>query len=113
MKAKCKKCNKIITKQIDYSKFKNILKEFKKEDIHLVLQKGIYPYEWMDNYSKMNEQLPLNIKDWYSTLNDKNINEKELEFAKKVYNHFNCKSFKDYHNLYLKLNTILLKDVFD
>ena len=72
-KARCKHCENIVTKPIDYSKFKNILKEFGKENLHLVLQKGIYPYEWVDNYKKFKEQLPLDKKDWYSTLNNEGI----------------------------------------
>lgn len=113
LRANCKKCDSKVSKPIDYKKFKNILKEFRKEDLHLVLQKGVYPYEWMDNYAKMNEQLPLDLKDWYSTINDKTISERELRVAQRVYKHFNCQTFKDYHNLYLKLDTVLLKDVFD
>lgn len=34
-------------------------------------------------------------------------------FAMKVYKHFKCKNFENYPDLYLKLNTILIKDVFD
>lgn len=55
MIAKCKRCNKRVFKLIDYSKFKTMQKRFKKEDLHLVLQKGIYFYEWMDSYDKMYE----------------------------------------------------------
>ncbi len=63
--AECKNCGKILKKSINYHKFKNILKEFKQEDLHLVLQKGIYPYEWVDDYKRFKEQLPLNKKDCY------------------------------------------------
>ena len=38
-KAKCKHCENTVTKPIDYKKFKNILKEFKKEDLHLFYKK--------------------------------------------------------------------------
>lgn len=55
MIARYKKCNKKIFKPVDYSKFKTILKRFKRKDLHLVLQKEIYMYEWMDYYAKMYE----------------------------------------------------------
>lgn len=109
----CNNCDNHVSKPIDYSKFENILKHFKKEDLHLVLGKGFYPYEWVDDYSKFNQKLPLDKKDWYSTLNNKNIKDSDLKFAEKVYNHFKFKIFGEYHNLYLKMDTILLKDVFD
>lgn len=111
--AKCKVCEKMLQKPIDYSKFENIVREFKKEDLHLVLQKGIYPYEWVDTYNKFLQQLPENKEDWHSTLNNSDISENDLVFAKTVYQHFKCKNFGDYHDLYLKLDTILTKDIFD
>ncbi|KAK9729572.1 hypothetical protein QE152_g15868 [Popillia japonica] len=82
-------------------------------DLQSILQKGVYPYEWVDSYQKFSEQLPLEKKDWYTLLGDKNISDHDLNFAIKVYKHFNCKNFGEYHDLYLKLDTILLKDVFD
>lgn len=60
---KNKNCGKILKKSTHYTKFRNILREFKKIDIHLVLQKNIYPYERINNYNKFKEQLPLNKKD--------------------------------------------------
>ncbi|VDO15181.1 unnamed protein product, partial [Brugia timori] len=111
--AKCKICDTILKKSIKYKKFKNIMREFKADELHLVLQKGIYPYEWVDCYKKFSQQLPENKDDWYSTLNDSNISNNALGFAKKVYKHFGCKNFGEYHDLYLKLDAILTKDIFD
>nr|XP_018912649.1 PREDICTED: uncharacterized protein LOC109040960 [Bemisia tabaci] len=113
LKTNCSKCQSICYKDIDYTKFKNVCREFKQEDLHLVLRKGMYPYEWVDSYSKFENQLPLKIVDWYSTLSDKNISKSDLKHAIKVYEHFGFKNFGEYHNLYLKLDSVLLKDVFD
>lgn len=111
--AKCKMCDKILKKPINYKKFENIMREFKTEELHLVLQKGIYPYEWVDSYKTFLEQLPENKEDWYSTLNSSNISDNALSFAKKAYKYFGCKNFGEYHDLYLKLDAILTKDIFD
>lgn len=101
-------------KTIDYSKLSNICKEFKKEDLHMVLQKGIYPYEWVDQYSKFEcLSLPTNLEDWFSNLTDKTKSNFELKHSQKFFYHFKFRTFGEYHNLYLKLDTVLLQDVFE
>ena len=42
----------------------------------------------------------------------KNISGKEYEHVLKVSNRFEMKTIKDYHDLYLKHNVLLLADVF-
>ncbi len=41
------------------------------------------------------------------------ITEKEYEHAQQVYKEFGCKTFRDYHDLYLKSDVLLLADVFE
>lgn len=50
--AKCKNCHYQLSDYVDYSKFETIQKIFNKQDWDLVLQKGVYPYEWADSYKK-------------------------------------------------------------
>ena len=49
----------------------------------------------------------------YSSLTGKNISEKEYEHALNVWNKFEMKMMKDYHNLYLQCDILLLADVFE
>ena len=44
-------------------------------------------------------------------LTGKKISDKELEHVFKVWNKFEMKTIKDYHNLYLKCDALLLADV--
>ena len=78
------------------------------------MQKGFYPYEWMDdNKKKLNyEGLP-SIDNFYSNLKKENITEEDYNHAKNVYNKLQCTSFKDYHMTYLKTDVLLLADVFE
>ena len=83
------------------------------EQFKLIQNKGIYPYDYMDTYDKMNS-ISLPSKDeFYNKLNDKHISDKEYGHAKEVWDVFKCKTFKDYHNLYLKVDTLLLSEVFE
>ena len=76
-----------------------------------MIEKGIYPYDWFDDYKKMNHtQLPP-MKSFYSKLNNSNITKEDHITARKVWKLFKCKTFKDYHNLYLTSDVLLLSDV--
>jgi hypothetical protein len=46
-------------------------------------------------------------------LNEDGITEEEYARARDVWTTFNCQNFKDYHDLYLKTDVILLADVFE
>ena len=73
---------------------------------------GVYPYDWMNDASKL-QSTSLPPKDcFYSKLNDSHITDDEYEHAKRVWEFFNCQTFKDYHELYLATDVLLLTDVF-
>ena len=93
---------------------KNLKKYFHDEDkFKAVCKKGIYPYDWFDNDRKFNaEKLP-SKEEFYSRLNNENVSDENYEHAKKVWNLFKCKNFRDYHEIYLKVDTLLLADVFE
>ena len=83
------------------------------EKTHLLLRKGVYPYDYMDSPERMNEtQLPPKSA-FYSILNDSHITDDDYEHAQKVWKEFNMISMKDYHDLYLESDVLLLTDVFE
>ena len=53
-----------------------------------MLQKGVYPYVYMDSFKKFNEKKLPNKDDFYKILNDEYIAGKEYEHAKNVWNVF-------------------------
>ena len=78
-----------------------------------MLQKSVYPYDFMDcfeNFSRM--KLPTK-EQVYSNLNDQHIINYEYEHAKKVWKTFDIKTMDGYHDLYIKSDVILLADVFE
>ena len=93
--------------------FKNLLKHYTEEQAELIKQKGFYPYEYMDSVEKFNDTKLPPRKAFYSKLSGKGITEKDYQHAWNVWNTFNMKTFKDYHELYNDSDVLLLADVFE
>ena len=79
----------------------------------LSLKKGIYPYEYMDDWDRFNEEILPDKSDLYSSFNMEEISEIDYRHAKKVFNKFNIKNLEEYHDLYVQSDTLLLANVFN
>ena len=79
----------------------------------LLLRKGIYRYEYMDSWEKFNEtSLPIK-EDFYSHLNMEDIEDIDYRHGNNVFKSFKLENLGDYHDLYVKSDTLLLADVFE
>ena len=88
-------------------------KEIFKENLDLLTRKGVYPYDYVSSIEKLSEtQLPPK-EEFYSKLNDEDITDDDYQHAINVWNTFKCKTIRDYHDLYLKSDVLLLSDVFE
>ena len=84
-----------------------------KTNTSLLTRKGVYPYDYVSSLDKLSEtQLPPK-DEFYSKLNDEDISDEDYQHAIKVWNKFGCKTIKDYHDLYLKSDVLILADVFE
>ncbi len=82
-------------------------------DNDLLYAKGMFPYEWFNSMNKFDcDELPPRDA-FYSELNEEGITEEEYARAQTVWSTFQCLTFKDYHDLYLKMDVLLLADVFE
>ena len=80
---------------------------------NLMKRKGVYPYDYMDSFSKFNDTELPKREDFYSLLTDNNISKDDYSHAKDVWNTFNLKNMGEYHDLYLQTDILLLTDVFE
>ena len=79
----------------------------------LLKKKGVFPYEFMTGFDKLSAiELPPK-KDFYSKLNDEHISNEQYKHAQKVWKEFECQTMRDYHDLYLKTDVLLLADVME
>ena len=96
----------------NYSGLKYTSEVFEGEELSLMAQKGVYPYDFMDSFKKFKQQLP-SKEDFYSILNDKHISDEDYKHAQNVWNTFNLKNMGEYHDLYLACDILLLADIFE
>ena len=79
----------------------------------LLLGKGVYPYEYIDDWEKFNETSLPEKEDFYSHLNMENITDTDYAHVKRVCKDFEVRNLGEYHDLYVQGDTLLLADVFE
>ena len=71
-----------------------------------MVRKGVYSYEYMDSWERFNETSLSNKKDFYSNLNMENINDRDYKHGNNVFKSFKLENLGDYHDLYVKNDTL-------
>ena len=114
-----------LVKNMDKKDFHHTSKYFDGEKLDLMLRKGVYPYEYMDDVGKLAEtKLPAK-ENFRSTLNSgeilgsgkgmepSEISDDDYEHAQNVFGVFECKNLAEYTGLYCKSDVLLLADVWE
>ena len=83
------------------------------EKIDLVSRKGVYPYEYMDDFEKFKKQSLPKKTSFFSRLKQEKVSDEDFEHAQKVWKEFELKNMGDFHDLYLKTDVLLLADVME
>ena len=114
---RCFSCKKNYEKDFNkelMERFANIY-EFCNGDFNkfiLLLRKGVYPYEDMDNWERFDETSLPDKESFYSSLNMENIDDMDYRHGNNVFKKFKLKNLGEYHDLYVQSDTLLLVNVF-
>ena len=76
------------------------------------MRKGVYPYEYMDNWERFNEMLLPSKESFYSNLNIENIEDIDYRHGNNVFKRFKLKNLGEYYGLYVQSDFLLSADVF-
>ena len=79
----------------------------------LLLRKGVYPSEYMDNWEKFNETSLPDKEDFYSHLNMEDITDADYAHVKRISKDFKINNLVEDHDLYVQSDTLFLADVFE
>lgn len=72
----------------------------------LLLRKGVYPYEYIDNWSKFKKASLLKKENLYGSLNLENISNSDYECARKALNIFSMENIGNCYDLYVQSDTL-------
>ena len=78
----------------------------------LLLRKGVYPNEYMDEWKTFSEILP-EKEEFYSNLNMEDITDADYMHVKRARKDFEINKIVKYYDLCLKSDTLLLADAFE
>ena len=107
----------LLNKDTDISSTKNnfpsLFQYFGNKTLKL-LTKGVYPYDYMDEdwENKLKEKQLPDIEYFHSSLSNTKCSNDDYNYEKEIYKLFGCKKIKDYNNLYVKTDVLLLADVY-
>ena len=86
--------------------------DYNESQYKLLIQKGTYPYEYMDDWDKFRETVLPPKEAFYSKLAMAGVNEEDFEHARRVWAEFGIDNLGEYHDLYLRTDVVLLANIF-
>ncbi|XP_044733269.1 uncharacterized protein LOC123295873 [Chrysoperla carnea] len=84
-----------------------------KENYISFIKQGVFPYDYISDLTKLDEQSLPSIDMFFSTLTDSKISIDEYRHAQNVWKAFNIQTLGEYSDLYLKTDVLLLADIFE
>ena len=103
----------VLSNNLPEEECKNLKRYYDGEKFKLVKRKGFYPYEYMDSETKFKEIEPTPQSAFYSRLRGKGISNNDYKHFLNVWRVFNIENLKEYHELYNKVDVLILADVFE
>ena len=99
-------------------KFQILTKEFhfkndNPNELGLLLRKGVFPYEYLNGWDRFSTPALPGKDEFFNRLHQEECTDADYAHALNVWNTFHCNTLKDYLELYLKTDVLLLADVFE
>jgi len=102
-----------LSKNLSADQFQNLRKMYSDIRFDLLRRKGVFPYEFIDSVNRLNENKLPPKSAFYSNLTGSGISDEDYKHAQKVWEEFECKTLRDYLELYNKSDVLILADIFE
>ena len=103
-----------LVKTLEVDEFKYVREEFPiQHEFELIKRKRVYPYDYMDSFTRFDEYRLPSQDVFFSKLSDSPCSDTEYAHATQVWTALECESMADYHDIYLKCEVLLLADFFE
>ena len=86
--------------------------DYNESQYKLLIRKGIYPYEYLDDWTRFKETALPPEEAFYSKLSMSGVSYQDYEHTHRVWSEFGINNLGEYHDLYLCMNVILLANIF-
>ena len=101
---RCFRCEKNYEKDFNKELIKRFANTYRfcNKDLNkfvLLFRKGVYAYEYMDNWERFDDTLLPNKEAFYTNLNIEDITDTDYRHANKVFKEFKPKHLGEYHDL--------------
>ena len=73
----------------------------------------MFPYDWFDDWRKFSQTTLPTKEEFYNFLTQSALSDSEYQFAQTMWAEQKCATFRDYLELYLKMDVFLLAHVFE
>jgi len=75
-----------------------------------IFEKGVYPYDNMTSRDVLKQTSLPSMSEFYSNFKMEGITEDEYKRAQEMWDTYKCKNMQHFHDLYVKLDVVLLAD---
>lgn len=82
-------------------------------EFDLLTRKGVFPYDYVNDWTRLDETSLPSRESFYSKLMDAGILDTDYAHAQKVWDVFEIKNLCEYMMLYLRTDVLLLADIFE
>ena len=82
------------------------------KEFNLLTRRGVFPYDYVHSWVRLEEERLPPIQAFYSKLNNKNISIQNYKHACKVRETFDSKTLGEYSDLHLRTDVLLIANIF-
>ena len=92
---------------------KSLQRKYRNVSHEVLRRKGVFPYSYFKSLDTLKETALPSIVEFKNDLTGEECSVEEYQHAERAWQEFNCQTFSDYMEAYLRLDIHLLADVFE